>query len=188
MKKAGIAVRAWALLIGAPNETPETVKKTLDTIREACDPWDLVNIGIGIRAYKGSPVSRRMKRETPSCTDDDFFRPVTYKPKEITLDEIKALVKRESLKYSNFYMYDEVQNTPLFVIALANWLVRRVAPDQPLWRVFIVLRKIEMWTGINFIRRIIHEIRYYKIFSDLRKKSGTPDNALTQETPMKKSA
>jgi radical SAM superfamily enzyme YgiQ (UPF0313 family) len=168
LHKAGIAVRSWALLLGAPNETPETVIETLKTIRKAADPWDLVDIGIGLRIYKGSPISRRVKSDNPCCNDDHFFRPVTYQPEAIAPDEIKALAKREALKASNLYMYDENQNYPLFFLAATNKLLHMVAPNQPLWRLFIVFRKIEMYTGINFIRRIIHEIKYYKFFSKIR--------------------
>lgn len=171
MHKAGIAVRSWALLLGGPNETPETVMKTLDTIRQAAGPWDLVDIGVGLRMYNGAPISIQAKREDPSCTDDHFFSPVTYVPGGITAEEIKALVKREALKHRNFYMYGEEQNNSLFLIITVTWLMRFFAPKQPIWRVFIVMRTIEMWTGVNFIRRMLHEIKCYNIFSDIKKRS-----------------
>lgn len=185
---AGISVRSWALLLGAPNETEKTVKKTLSTIRKAANSWEIVDIGIGIRVYKGAPIAKRMKREDPCCTEDNFFRPVTYVPYDITLDEIKILTKREALKYANFYMYDEDQEFSLALLITATWLLRLVAPNQPLWRIFIVLRKIEIWTGINFVRRIIHEIRYLKMVSNRRKSCARIDETLTQQTKMKKRA
>ncbi|MFH1023183.1 MAG: radical SAM protein [Planctomycetota bacterium] len=154
----GIAVH-WYLLVGAPAETARTLRETFDTIHSVAAPWDLVNVGVGLRVYNGSPIGERMRREGAPEARDNFFRPATLHPEGISLEEVKVLTKREALGRTNWFMYDEDENLPLFVTMTGAALLRAFAPRQPLWRFFIVIRRIQMATGINSLRRRIFEWR-----------------------------
>jgi radical SAM superfamily enzyme YgiQ (UPF0313 family) len=152
LRKYNIPV-TWYLLLGAVGETPETLRETFDTINQAASPWDLVNIAVGMRVYNGSPVSDWIRREYPSLAEGDFFYPVSL-PESTALDlkEIKRLAKLESFKHPNFFMYDEDEKTPPFFLALGAALMKLTCPSQPVWRLFILLRRIQTIIGIRRIQ------------------------------------
>ncbi|MCQ9207631.1 MAG: radical SAM protein [Omnitrophica bacterium] len=158
LRTRGIST-TWYLLLGAPGETRETLKETFDTITQAASRWDLINIGAGIRVYEGSPIAEGMKRENPNCTRDNFLHPVQYEPNDIGLEEIKKLTKRASFKYPNFFMYDEDETTPTFVLIVMVWVMQLFRINRPVWKVFILLRKVEMFLGIRKLKEFIWEQR-----------------------------
>ena len=81
----------WFLLLGAPSETRETLEETFYTITKAAAKWDLIVISIGVRVYKGSPISEKMKEEDPNCTKDNFLHPVCSEPEGISLNPSSTL-------------------------------------------------------------------------------------------------
>jgi len=158
LQKRGIAI-AWYLLVGAPGETEETLNETFDTISRAASKWDLINIGVGIRVYQGSPLADRMLCEDPSCTDDNFLRPVNYTPEGLSLDDVKRITKRRALSETNFFMYDEDESAPPLVLALATSLLKVFAPRQPIWRFVIIQRTMQKYLGILPLKRLRHQHR-----------------------------
>jgi len=147
LHERGIPI-TWYLLVGAPGETEQTLIETFETINHAASKWDLINIGIGIRVYNGAPIAKRLQRENPSCTKDNFLKPVHYSPEAISLDAIKALTKRIALEFPNYFMYDENENTPPVVLIIGTALLKLFAPKQPIWRLYICLRTLRKMLGI----------------------------------------
>lgn len=147
----------WYLLVGAPEETAETLKETFDTINRAASKWDMVNVGVGIRVYNGAPIANRMERENPGCTVDNFLRPVHYSPSALSLDAVKTITKQTALRHPNYYMYDEDETTPSVVLMIGTALLKVFAPRQPIWRLHILLRHIERFFGINWLKRLFFE-------------------------------
>lgn len=146
----------WYLLVGAPGETKETLKETYETISKAASPWDLINIGVGVRVYKGSPMADQMMNDAPHCTLDNFLKPVGFKPEAISLDEIKQITKTKAFKHPNFYMYDEDEKTPAAVLAMGVLLLRMFAPKQPIWRLHILIRLLEKYLGGAWIKKKVY--------------------------------
>jgi hypothetical protein len=144
----------WYLLVGAPGETAETLKETFDTINRAASRWDLINIGVGIRIYDGAPIAAQVKHDNPACTEDNFLRPVHYTPEALSLHEVKAITKQTALRCPNYFMYDEDETTPLFVLMIGNALLKAFAPRQPIWRLHIILRYLEKFIGVNWLKRL----------------------------------
>ncbi len=142
----------WYLLFGAPGETPETVTESLATITQAAGNNNLICAGIGIRAYKGSPIAESMRRANSQCSEDDFLRPVDYHPERITLEEIKRLVQLARFQHPNIFITPDDQTFPLFLQALGVFLLRVFGSRQPIWKWFILLRKLEMVLGINRVK------------------------------------
>jgi len=149
----------WYLLAGAPAETAGTLEETFRTIDAAASPWDLVNVGVGLRVYNGSPIAERMREQGAPEAADGFFRPAACRPAALTLDEVKLLTKREALRRTNWFMYDEDEKMPLLAMILGTWLLRLFAPRQPIWRFFILMRKAQVWTGVNAVRRLAFGLR-----------------------------
>jgi hypothetical protein len=158
LRDRGIPV-TWYLLVGAPVETRDSLAETFATINRAAAPWDLVNVGVGIRAYRGSTVAENMKAAGAVAADEGFLRPVAVEPEDLSLAEVKTLTKREALRRANYFMYDEDEKTPLVLTVLVTWLLRVFRSRQPVWRAFILLRKVQMWTGLNALKRLAFERR-----------------------------
>lgn len=148
----------WYLLVGAPGETEETLKETFNTINQAASKWDLINIGVGLRVYKGSPIADGMKDNDPSCTSDEFLKPVAFIPDALSLEQVKKITKQFALKNPNYFMYDEDETTPLFILAFGTALLKTIAPQQPIWRLHILIRIIQKYTGIGFIKKWLYNI------------------------------
>lgn len=153
----------WYLLVGAPGETSETLQETFDTINKAAARWDLINIGVGIRVYKGAPIAEEMKVMEPDCTNDNFLHPVHFNPKALSLERVKFITKETALRHPNYFMYDEDEKTPPFVLMIGASLLKLFAPRQPIWRLHIILRKIQNLFGIAFLKRTLFELRNKKV-------------------------
>ncbi|MDF1552125.1 MAG: radical SAM protein [Deferrisomatales bacterium] len=147
----------WYLLVGAPGESEATLRETFDTINTAASPWDLVNIGVGLRVYKGSPIAAAMRQGMPECTTDSFLHPVHVEPEQVSLEEIKAITKREALRHPNYFLYDEDETTPVPVLMTGALLLRMIAPRRPLWKLHILLRTLQQRLGIAGLKRLRFE-------------------------------
>ncbi|MFV9644543.1 MAG: B12-binding domain-containing radical SAM protein [Desulfobacterales bacterium] len=156
LHKRGIPI-TWYLLVGAPGETKQTLNETFETINSAASKWDLINVGVGIRVYNGSPIAKHMLRENPLCTKDNFLHPVYYSPQALSLEEVKTITKRTALRHSNYFMYDEDENTPSMVLMIGTALLRLFAPKQPIWKLHILLRSVQKMIGINWFKSILFE-------------------------------
>jgi radical SAM superfamily enzyme YgiQ (UPF0313 family) len=162
---------SWFLLAGAPGETMATLKETYETVSRAASPWDLIIIGVGIRVYKGAPIAEQMQRANPACTADDFLHPVHYEPDALNLDTIKMLTKRAFLRNPNFLMYDDNVQYPATLVRSANALLKVFAPQQPLWRVYIFIRKLLQSAGVNQAIRLAFDLKHRKLILALSKNS-----------------
>jgi hypothetical protein len=145
----------WFILIGAPDETLDTIKETFQTIDNAASSWNLIIVGIGIRVYNGSPLSINMMKDKSCRVNDNFFRPTTYQCKELNIESIKRLTKKHALHNTNYFMYDEDEETPLILLRFSTLFMKYFFPRQPVWRLFILMRKIQKAFGILFIRSLM---------------------------------
>lgn len=143
----------WYMLLGAPEESEETLKESLDTISAVASRWDLINFAIGIRAYNGSPIAEQMKQNDLNCGADNFLHPTAYSPEKISLEEIKRTIKQASFGNPNFFIYEENENTPPCLLKLGFLLLKLFSPRQPIWRLYIVIRHIKRLLGLNYLKR-----------------------------------
>ena len=146
----------WYLLVGAPGETGDTLRETFEVINRAASKWDLVNVGVGIRVYKGSPVADKLLHDHPACTRDGFLSPVHFEPEALSLEDVKRITKQEALKWPNYFMYDEDENTPPALLMLGVSLLRMIAPRQPIFRIHILLRTVQEALGIGALKRWVY--------------------------------
>ena len=153
-RNKGIPLK-WFILIGAPDETLDTIEETFHTIDKAASPWNLIIIGIGIRVYNGSPLSISMKKDKLCLAKDNFFRPTTYQCEELNITTMKRLTKEHALHSTNYFMYDEDERTPLILLRFGTLFMKCFFPRQPVWRLFILMRKIQKMFGILFVRSLM---------------------------------
>lgn len=143
------------VLAGAPGETEETLHESFETILQAAAKWDLIDVGNGIRVYKGSPIANQLLRENPGCTQDNFFRPFPFHPGTISLEKLREVNKRIALKYSNVMFYDDYQIVPFGVVKAHAFLTRLFAPNKPWWKIFVLFNRLMTYSGINLLKYVL---------------------------------
>jgi anaerobic magnesium-protoporphyrin IX monomethyl ester cyclase len=165
VRAAARAVRAvriptiWFLLLGAPGETLSTVRETLRTIDEVAQPWDLVNVGIGVRLYCGSQMSEDHQR-AHGRPADNFLKPLAYQPEGVTLERIKAEVATRMAFRPNYLMYEDQAPIPLPV----QRLFHRLFPRRLIWRAYIGVRRLAKASGLFLLVRVLaNRLKYGKL-------------------------
>ncbi len=140
---------SWFLLLGAPGETEDTLNETFETIGKAASPWDLVVIGIGIRVYKGAPLAKSLQPTNQEKISDNFLRPVIFEPKALDIGTIRGITKRAYHRYPNFLLYGEKSQYPEVILKASSAVLKWFFPHQPIWRVYIFVRKILKALGVD---------------------------------------
>ncbi|HLP45198.1 MAG TPA: radical SAM protein [Candidatus Kapabacteria bacterium] len=164
--KAGIPIM-WHLMAGAPGETAETLKETMETIQSVASEWDLVVVMNAIRVFKGSPLSMRWLKENPSCSKDNFLTPVFYSPKGISLSSIRAFNRIMGFKHPNFLFPENVQRIPLFLLKISTAIMRIFAPQQPWWKINIFVNILEKKLGITAIKQFMFKYRNRELLTSM---------------------
>ena len=149
----------WFIILGSPVETRETVLESLNSLGKIISEWDLVFISTGVRVYKGSPFAHDMIKNDIHCTDDNFLHPVKIEPENISLEEIHTIAKRFSFSHPNFYFYEKEHIIPGWLLMTGTLLLRIFHSRQPVWRLLILLKKIELVTGISLAKKNIYRIK-----------------------------
>lgn len=158
IKKKKIPV-TWFIMLGALAETRETVVESLTNIARVASKWDLVFVSTGIRVYNGAPVSEALMKFDIHCTSDNFLHPVKIEPEKISLTEIYSIARRFSFLFPNFYFYEKEHIKPGWTLIAANFLLKFFHSRQPVWRLLILLKRIERILGLTLIKRGIFELK-----------------------------
>ena len=140
---------SWFILLGAPDETEDTLHETLETIAKEASPWDLVVIGVGIRVYKGAPIAKTLQQTNRDGINDNFLSPVHFEPKAIDIQTIKKITKRAYRRYPNFLIYNDKSQYPEMILKVVSVVLKIFFPKQPIWRVYIFVRKILKKLGVD---------------------------------------
>ncbi|MHB8835505.1 MAG: B12-binding domain-containing radical SAM protein [Candidatus Methylomirabilia bacterium] len=142
LRGTGIPVM-WFLLLGAPGETRETIAETFRTVDRVAGPLDMVNIGVGIRVYKGAPIAGLWNQEHPGVLEN-FFEPLSYAPRGLGIDEIMELAAAATGTRPRYFMYGAGAHIPLPV----RLVVRALFPRQPIWRFYVLSRAVAKYAGL----------------------------------------
>jgi len=86
----------YDLLLGGPGETRETVRQSLDAVREAGP--DCIGVSLGVRVYDGTPLAAQVRDmgsvesnaalAGAKLDNDDFLRPLFYMSPQLGLDPV----------------------------------------------------------------------------------------------------
>jgi hypothetical protein len=93
------------------------------------------------------------------CTDDNFLHPVKIEPEKISLSDIHTIAKRFSFRYPNFYFYEKEHIIPGQILSIGNVLLKTFHSRQPVWRLLVILKRIEWALGISLVKRVIYELK-----------------------------
>ena len=149
----------WFIMLGSLSETRESVLETLDTISKVASKWDLIFVATGIRVYSGSPLASEIMKQNRYCTSDNFLHPVKIQPAKISLADIHSIAIEFSLRFPNFYLYEKEHIIPGWLLLTGNVLLSLFHSRQPVWRLFIFLKRIERNLGIFMLRKGINAIK-----------------------------
>jgi anaerobic magnesium-protoporphyrin IX monomethyl ester cyclase len=153
LKKTGMPV-TWFMMLGAINETRDTVLETLTSMESIASNWDLVFVSTGIRVYNGAPVADQVLRNNAYCTKDNFLHPVKIEPEKISLTEIHSIAKEFSFRHPNFYFYEKEKIVPGWLLITGNTLLRIFNSRQPVWRFLILKRRIGKIFSVPLLKEI----------------------------------
>ena len=99
-REAGLSF-CHGLLLGAPGETADTVKRTLDAMDVAAP--NAVVAMLGLRIYPGTELAKRAKAEG-RLMDEPGTRPCFYFSQGLEMDKVKELLLRYGREHANFIM------------------------------------------------------------------------------------
>jgi radical SAM superfamily enzyme YgiQ (UPF0313 family) len=166
LQKKNIPV-TWFIMLGALAETRESVFITLNTMGRIASKWDMVFVSTGIRIYNGSPLANEILKNDIHCTDDNFLHPVKIEPAKISLADIHRIAKHFSFRFPNFYLYEKEHIIPGWMLVIGNSLLKVFQSGQPVWRLLILLKRIEWALGVRWIKRNLYDLK----MSSTQKKS-----------------
>jgi len=168
----------WVLLLGAPGETPETLRETFETMRHVAGRTEPVFVNVGIRAYNGAPIAEQMKARDPACTNDAFLRPVGYRPDAMSLASIHLLARLAAFDYTNLIVRRQqacrrpgrrlraaVRSRLGQALARANMLHRAVG-------MFLRMRDIEKKSGMRAVRKRLFLLKNHESLRAAMGESG----------------
>jgi radical SAM superfamily enzyme YgiQ (UPF0313 family) len=178
LKRKKIPV-TWFIILGSIAETRETAIETLNTIGRIASKWDLVFISTGIRVYKGAPIANELMKYNINCTDDNFLHPVKIQPVNITLEAIHSIAIEFSFRFPNFYFYDKEHIISGWLLKTGNFILRLFRSRQPVWRLLIILKRLEKVMGISLVKRGIYGLKMR--LNTRRNRSATGFSLIKQE-------
>jgi len=158
LKRKKIPV-TWFIILGAIAETRETVLETLNTMGRVASKWDLVFVSTGVRVYNGAPIADALLKYNKHVTSDNFLHPVKIDPEKISLEDIHSIAKGFSFRFPNFYFYEKEHKIPDWLLITGNFLLKIFHSRQPVWRLLILLKRIEWILGISLVKRGIYELK-----------------------------
>jgi organic radical activating enzyme len=158
LKRKKIPV-TWFIMLGSIAEARETVLETLNTMGRVASKWDLVFVSTGVRVYNGAPIADALLKYNKHVTSDNFLHPVKIDPEKISLENIHSIAKGFSSRFPNFYFYEKEHKIPDWLLITGNFLLKIFHSRQPVWRLLILLKRIEWILGISLVKRGIYELK-----------------------------
>ncbi len=92
----------WFFMLGAPGETLDTVRETLEFCETHIPPNHMVLFSTGIRVYAGTPLERHCKDTGWFDEDDPLFQPSWYLSPELDLQELYSVLVTAAAKHPNW--------------------------------------------------------------------------------------
>jgi len=129
----------WIFMLGGPNETRETVAKTLQFAENYIRPQDIAFFGLGIRIYPGTELeSLARKQGLLLLTPEDMLEPVFYVSPTIEFSWMQKRIKASMNRHMNFINTDSIGFPILPAIHRIGY---RLGLRPPLWKHTPLIRR-----------------------------------------------
>lgn len=137
----------WYFMFGAPGETEDTVRQTLQFAADHIPESHLVLMVTGIRILPGAPLADRARAEGQIAPDEALLEPVWYRP-EIEPDRLFALLDEAMTRHPNWLALQD-NHVPQPVIRAVSALHRLFGSRKPIWRYIRYLRRVQNALGLS---------------------------------------
>ncbi|MCG8570312.1 MAG: radical SAM protein, partial [Spirochaetes bacterium] len=129
----------WFFIFGGPGETKDTVLETMEFINQHIHKLDMAHITIGLRIYPGADIEKTALSEGIIQPGQSLLKPVFYFSPEISLSELKSMIRDNAQKYPNFIPSDE-STPPPNLLKLAMDLKKSKSLTEPMFRILLRMR------------------------------------------------
>ncbi len=99
--------------------------------------------------FTSAPLAKALQPTNRDRISVNFLRPVRFEPEAIDIETIKGITKRAYHRYPNFLIYGEKSQYPEVILKAASAVLKWFFPHQPIWRVYILVRKILKALGVD---------------------------------------
>lgn len=138
----------WFFMLGAPGETIDTVRETLEFCDRYIPPSHMVLFSTGIRVYAGTPLEQTCKRMGWFAEDESLLSPSWFLSPEIELEELYALLVRAAEAHPNWMTNAETILSPKMA-ALMKRAFRVMGWKGPFWMHLPKLFKLATRFGVR---------------------------------------
>ena len=144
LREAGMPTY-WFFMLGAPGETMDTVRETLEFCEEHVPPTDMVLFSTGIRVYAGTPLEVACKEMGWFAADDSLFYPSWFLSPALDLNELYTTLVRAAAAHPNWMTNAETVMSPAMADAMKQ-AFRVLGWKGPFWthlpRLFTLVGKL----------------------------------------------
>jgi len=123
----------WFFMLGAPDETMDTVRETLAFCEEHIPPNHMVLFSTGIRVYAGTPLERTCKALGWFAEDDPLFFPSWFVSPKLDLGELYGTLVRAAESHPNWMTNAETVLSPRMAAVLKGAL-KVLGRKGPFWQ------------------------------------------------------
>jgi radical SAM superfamily enzyme YgiQ (UPF0313 family) len=131
----------WFFMLGAPGETMDTVRETLEFCHSHVPPDHVVLFSTGIRVYAGTPLERVCKNLGWFENEDPLFLPSWYLSPELDLDELYSTLVRAAADHPNWMTNAETVLRPAMGLMMKK-AFQMIGWKGPFW---VHLPKVFRW-------------------------------------------
>ena len=131
LREAGMPTYGFFML-GAPEETMDTVRETLQFCAEHIPPTDMVLFSTGIRVYAGTPLERTCKDMGWFAEDDPLFEPSWFLSPKLDLNELYATLVKAADAHPNWMTNAETVMSPAMA-SMMKQAFRVLGWKGPFW-------------------------------------------------------
>ncbi len=131
LKKANMKT-LWFFMFGAPGETVDTIKESLDFCEHHMSPNDVALFTAGIRVYPGTPLEKQCKEEGWFAQDDNLLQPSWYVAPTIDVADMYRLLIEGAIDHPNWMTAAEGILNP-GMVSFVERSYRFFGGKAPLW-------------------------------------------------------
>ena len=131
LREAGMPTY-WFFMLGAPGETMNTVRETLEFCEEHVPPTDMVLFSTGIRVYAGTPLERTCKDMGWFAENDPLFEPSWFLSPKLDLNELYGTLVKAAQRHPNWMTNAETVMSPAMAATMKQ-AFRMLGWKGPFW-------------------------------------------------------
>ncbi len=131
LKKANMKT-LWFFMFGAPGETIDTIKESLDFCQRYIPETDVALFTAGIRVYPGTPLEKECKDAGWFAEDDNLIRPSWYVAPTISISDMYRLLIEGAIDHPNWMTAAEGILNP-GMVSFVEKSYRLFGGKAPLW-------------------------------------------------------